>query len=76
MMRDFVGQDLAVGDYVALISKGGRRLALGVIVGTAGTKYFNVKLLVHTGWQETLRQEPEQLLKVDPALVTAKLLQK
>jgi len=75
-MRDFLGQDLEVDDYVVLISKGGRRLAVGVITGIAGTKFVNVSLLVHSGWQVALRQEPEQLLRIDPALVTAKLLQK
>ncbi len=60
-MRDFLGQELVLGDYVIYMKQHSREMGLGKIIKLTAKK-VRVKWGNHN-WAELL-QTPEQLVKV------------
>jgi hypothetical protein len=67
-MKDFLGNQLEVGDEVVFIVPGYRELTRGII--TKFTKCFvfiekHNPNQIRAAWQETIKQTPEQLVKIN-----------
>lgn len=70
-MRDFLKRELAVDDYVVFITPNYRSLKLGKI-----TRFTNTMCVVSYNKGRTeLRQQPDQLVKVEGEDLTAYFLE-
>ena len=72
MHKDFLGRDLAVGDFVIFIRQGYRSFKLANVIGTTPKK-VRIKW-GDSKWAELL-QEPSSLVKVEGPDLTMFLLQ-
>jgi hypothetical protein len=64
-MKDFLNQDLAVGDHVVMVG-GGKNFRVGMI-----TKFTPKKVRVQFyDWQWETIQRPDQLIKMYPEQMT------
>ena len=70
-MRDFLKRELAVDDYVVFITPNYRSLKLGKI-----TRFTNTMCVVsYNKGRTVLRQQPDQLVKVEGEDLTAYFLE-
>lgn len=71
-MKDFLNQDLELGDCVALVFSDSKRFHIGRIIK------FTPKMVrlefVTRSWSQTTIQSPEDLIKLQPEQVTWYLL--
>lgn len=72
-MKDFLKQELEIGDFVVLIAPAYRHLVLGKIDRMTPQycviSYSNTWNFGPNGFKQELRQKPEQLVKIDKSKI-------
>lgn len=74
-MKDFLHQDLEIGDYVVMVYSDSKQFRIGKIIKFT-PKMVRIEFIGNTAWQKTSAQSPEDLIKLMPEQVTWYLMNK
>lgn len=65
--KDIMGEELAIGDFVALSNSDNAELVVGKVVAFTDKK---VRVLLYQWWYETSLKNPSGLIKIQPNIIS------